>query len=200
MFKPIEEIFVNIIRDFMALPQENVWIRDQNRKIPTNNDLHVIVGIVDSKPYSAQSFIETRYTEGSDPVPYEVQITRAQVRENVQIDVLSRSVQALLKRNDIYLALNSFSCKQAQENYNFKIARIPTNFVNTSGAEGGSSLNRFTIIVPCLTWYSQEGDMPTYDYYDKFKTRVDDEETIGTEEGIFEFEITPDTPDPAQLA
>lgn len=200
MQKPTEEIFVEIIREFMGLAANQVVVRDQNFKIPNDQRLYVIVGMVDSRPYSAQSYMETRFTEGSDPEPYEVEITRTQLRENIQIDILSRDKKAILQKNDVYLAVNSIRCKQAQEEYGFKIARIPTNFINTSAAEGGSNLNRFTMTIPCLTWHEKATVLSATgnDYYDDFRTRVDDEKTIGTPEGIFEFEITPDTPDPAQ--
>jgi len=193
---PTEEIFVEIIRDFMELAADQVVIRDQNFKIPNDNRVYVIIGMVDSRPYGAKTQMVTRLTAGSDPQSYEVQITGTQVRENIQIDIMSRSNQAILRKNDLYLAVNSFAAKQAQEEYGFKISRIPTNFVNSSAAEGGSNLNRFTLTIPCMVWYSKEIGMPTNDYYDNFKTRVDDEDTIGTDSGIFEFEITEDTPEP----
>lgn len=201
MDKPTEEVFVDVIRDFMGLSQGSVWIRDQNRKLPPDNGLYIIVGMVDSRPYSGKSEMETRYTTGANPEPYQIQVTSTQVRENIQIDILSRSNQAILRKNDVYLALNSFASKQSQEKYAYKIARIPTNFVNTSAAEGGSNINRFTMTVPCLVWYEHERVMQPNDglYYDQFKTRVDDEKTIGTPDGIFEFEITPNTPDPTEL-
>lgn len=194
MQKPTEEIFVEIIREFMGLAGNQVVVRDQNFKIPNDQRLYVIVGMVDSRPYSAQSYMETRFTEGGDPEPYEVEITRTQLRENIQIDILSRDKKSILQRNDVYLAVNSISCKQAQEEYGFKIARIPTNFVNTSSAEGGSNLNRFTMTIPCLTWYEKVRSLSETggDWFDNFRTRVDDEETIGTDEGIFEFVIQKD--------
>lgn len=201
MLKPTEEIFVEVIRDFMGLQANQVVVRDQNFKIPTDQRLYVIVGMVDSRPYSAQSYMETRYTPPPDPEPFQVEVTRTQLRENIQIDIMSRDKKAILQRNDVYLAVNSIRCKQAQEENNFKIARIPTNFVNTSAAEGGSNLNRFTMTIPCLTWYEKVVTLsPTGgDYYDDFTTRVDDENTIGTPEGIFEFHIDENTPDPEQL-
>jgi hypothetical protein len=201
MEKPTEEVFVELIRGFMSLSGDQVVVRDQNFKIPPDNRIYVIVGMVDSRPYSGQFFMESRYTEGSDPDIYEVEVTRTQVRENIQIDIMSRSNQAILRKNEVYLALNSILAKQSQEVYGFKISRIPTNFVNTSSAEGGSNLNRFTMVVPALVWYQNERIISDISgqYYDQFTTRVDDEETIGTETPLFEFEITPDTPDPAEL-
>lgn len=222
MQKPTEEIFVELIRDFMGLQANQVVVRDQNFKIPADQRIYVIVGMVDSRPYSAQSYIETssvtepnyvfdgvdavydgvdRVIDGFTYIDTVVEKTRSQIRENIQIDIMSRDKKAILQKNDVYLAVNSIRCKQAQEAYNFKIARIPTNFVNTSAAEGGSNLNRFTMTIPCLTWYEKQTILSETedDYYDQFRTRVDDEKTIGTPEGIFEFEITPTTPDPAEL-
>jgi hypothetical protein len=45
-------------------------------------------------------------------------------------------------------------------------------------------------------WYEKVSDLPVYDYYNEFSTRVDDESTIGQEDGLIEFEIDEDTPDP----
>ena len=198
MLKPTEEIFVDILRTQLELPTDSVWIRDQNKKIPNDTELYVIAGMVDSRPYSGKYEMVTRMTEGSDPQPYQVEITSTQVRENIQVDILSRSNAAILRKNEVYLAFNSIYSKQQQELNNFKIARIPTSFVNSSSAEGGSTLNRFSMIVPCLVWYRKERVIE--EYYDAFPARLDDEQTIGTEEPLFDFEIdedfTPPTDNP----
>jgi hypothetical protein len=196
MDKLTEEIIVDIVREFMELSQENIWIRDQNRKIPNDKGMYVVVGMVDAKPYSAQSNLETHFTEGSDPIPFEVEVSRIQTRENIQIDIMSRSADAISRRWELLLALNSIYSKQQQEQFGFKISRLPANFVNTSGAEGGSNINRFSITIACLVWYEKVSDLPVYDYYNEFSTRVDDESTIGQEDGLIEFEIDEDTPDP----
>jgi hypothetical protein len=133
MDKLTEEIIVDIVREFMELSQENIWIRDQNRKIPNDKGMYVVVGMVDAKPYSAQSNLETHFTEGSDPIPFEVEVSRIQTRENIQIDIMSRSADAISRRWELLLALNSIYSKQQQEQFGFKISRLPANFVNTSG-------------------------------------------------------------------
>ena len=111
---------------------------------------------------------------------------------------------SLYKRRDgdrnwqVVAAMQSFYSQQQQELNNFKIFRIPQSFLNTSSAEGGSNINRFSITVPCFVWYRKDTilNSPLGDYYDDFTTRVDDEQTIGTDTPIAEFEITPDTPPP----
>lgn len=182
----------------MGLAENQVVVRDQNFKIPNDQRIYVIVGMVDSRPYSGQSYIEKRMTEDTIPYPYQVEVTKTQVRENIQIDIMSRSNQAILRKNEVYLAINAIMSKQAQERYGFKISRIPTNFINTSAAEGGSNLNRFTMTIPCLVWYQNERAISGDDglYYDDFTSRVDDEKTIGTENPLFEIELqdTPEVP------
>ena len=52
----VEEYIVQIIQNQMALPNGNIWIASQNRKIPTNsNDLFCIVGTVSFRPISSKS-------------------------------------------------------------------------------------------------------------------------------------------------
>lgn len=189
-----EQIVVDIIRNEMGLASDQVFIRDMNVKIPDDTRLYVVVGMIDAVTYSASEPYLREEIIGSDVTVLEVQ--EMQMGENIQIDILSRSREAIMKKNEVTMSLNSFYAKQKQEEHNFKIARLPRSVVNSSYAEGGSQLNRFSITHMCLTWHRKIKDLSGNDYYDKFKTRVDDERTIGTEHGIIEFEITPDTPEP----
>jgi hypothetical protein len=123
--------------------------------------------------------------------PTQVQISEMQAREMVQIDVLSRSNDGIFRTWEVIAALNSIFSEQTQETNSFKIFRIPTNFINTSSAEGSSIINRYTITFPVFVWY-RKGVILTLnggDYYDDFTTRVDDEKTIGTETPLIQFEI-----------
>ncbi len=186
--KTSEEAIVAIVREFMALPQDQVWIRDQNRKIPADDKLYVVVGIVDGDPYASGSNVLVRPKDASTET---VETSRVQVREVIQIDVMSSSVEALKSRYGVLMALNSITSKQSQEANYFKIAKLPTGFVNASEAEGGSRINRFTTTLAVLAWYNSERILSpdSNNYYDDFNTRVDDEVSIGTSEGIIEFNI-----------
>jgi hypothetical protein len=103
-------------------------------------------------------------------------------REDIQIDFFSRSNDGIKRNWEIIAALNSIFCQQMQERFNFKVARLPRAFVNTSYAEGGSQLNRFTLTFSTIVWYRKETPLtPTGGgYYDAFETRVDTSKTIGT--------------------
>ncbi len=257
MINLAEQLIYRIIKDFMQLPDDTIWIRDQNRKIPNDSRLYVVVGFVDGQPYGSDSFVRDQvtliegedyyfaddafteqfysndantdpftadggtpaqlpiyyyadnhaqdeyycddaftaaYTSGTEDEVHLVESSRVQMKENIQISILSRSTEALQRHWEVLAALRSLKSEQCQEENSFKIFRIPSSFVNASDAEGGSNINRFSITIPCFVWYYKERTLSSTggDFYDDFTTRVDDEKTIGTPHGIFAFRIKGD--------
>ena len=189
---PTEQILVEIIQLEMGLDVKNVFIQNQNVKIPADDELRVTVGMIDSQIMSSRTGMESFQLPGSNPPTFQqVEVNRVQMRENMQIDIFSRTNQAILRRWEIIAALRSFRSIQTQEAEQFKIAAIPASFVNSASAEGGSQLNRFTLIFPCLVWYMKSKDLAPDSgmYYDDFNTRVDDAKTITEPEGLIEFNI-----------
>lgn len=183
MDKLPEQIIVDILQTQLALESDQLWVRYQNEKIPPDDRLYIVVGMSDSQVISSVNTPTPTY----DGMSETLQIV---ARENIQIDFLSRSLSALQRRWEVLAALNSVYSEQQQEIYQFKIFPVPSSFVNTSSAEGGSNINRFSIIIACRTWYRQEKVLQSpNDYYNDFDTRADDEVTISEPEGLIEFNI-----------
>ena len=112
----IEEYIVDIIRKEMGLSQQNIWIHSQNRKIPPQSqELYVTVGCVDFLPISSKS----RYDPETDE---EVQTVYG--RASVQVDILSRSLEARQRRAELLMALNSFYSKEVQDKKQFRIFEL----------------------------------------------------------------------------
>ena len=103
----------------------------------------------------------------------------------IQIDISSRNNDARLRRHEVFMALNSYYSQQKQEDNSCKIFNIPRSFHNTSAAEGGTTIYRYTItfMVQYLRRYSHV--ISSNDYYDTFSTSVDVEE----EADVFGFTI-----------
>lgn len=189
-----------LIRE-MVLPPDTVWIRDQNKLTPNDDRMYVIIGTV---AVTGMSVDTTMIQEDIDPPPddppftQQVEISQVNQRESIQIDIVSRSNDALKRHWEMLAALNSIYSKQQQEANYFKIFRLPNAFVNTSLAEGGSQLNRFSLTFSCFAWYRKRKVLSESggDYYDDFTTRVDDANTIGTDKPLIEFEITPESDPP----
>lgn len=176
-----EQFVRTIIKDEMALDDQTIWIRSQTRKIPDGDGMYVTVGMVDA-PRVLSSNLYTREDE-LDP-PKLIQCQQLIMRENIQIDIFSRDNTAIMRRWEVVAALTSYRAIQNMELNNWKIFKTPSNFVDTSGAEGGGTLNRYTITIPCLVWYYKENPLPFPDFYDVFESRVDDAKTLGTDTPI----------------
>lgn len=227
MNKLSSEYIVDIINQKMAMPPQRVVIRDQGFQIPPDKQLFITVGIVNSFPMAAESYMRpalpadwdvsnqqwdldgqvydadeafTNFDRGGENwdtpnqtfdqlPPTQIEVCEAIVNEWVQIDVCSRNNDSITRNWEVIAALNSLYAKQTQESNNFKISRLPRGPNNTSSAEGGSYLNRYTLTVSCIVWYRKETVLTSGDYYDDFHTRADDEKTINTDSPLIKFEI-----------
>lgn len=195
--KPIpSQVIVDILTTEMGMPKNSVWVRNQNVKIPDDNGLYIIAGMVAAFPISNVTYMITgdkaNFTDYDQPTQnwdvaqkywddQEIQVNEVVQNENIQIDILSRSNVILARNWEIIAAMQSFYAQQQQELYNFKIFRIPRNFIDTSAAEGGSQLNRYTITISVQALYQKVKILNSVlgDYYNQFSMRVDTENTIG---------------------
>lgn len=189
------QVIIDILNEEMDMPPNAVWLREQNRTIPNDNGLYMAVGLVGAQTIGNTTEMQT-LTNPATNAPAQYEINTVQQQEAIQIDILSSAVNnyAMLRNWEVIAALQSFYSQQLQEQNNFKIFRIPRSFVDTSSAEGGSMLQRFSITIMAFVWYRKQKLFG--DYYDDFTVRVDDEKTIGTGSPLIEFEITEDTPPP----
>lgn len=196
MDKIPSQFLAEIIAQQLDMPRGSVWLRDQNRKIPNDNGLYIVVGLISAQPMASETSVSQQAPSNWDqdnspaiagtperfdqpgqkwdqaPVLYETQ--RVNVQEMIQVDVLSRSNEILYRQWEVIAALQSIYAQQVMEFNNFKIFRIPRSFVNTSSAEGGSQLNRYSLTFPCFVWYSKTRVLksPLGDYFDDFETKV----------------------------
>lgn len=153
----IENYIVQIIREEMSIPQAQIWVSSQNKKIDTASDkLFVIVGLADARAVSSKSSFNPDTQKETQEVL---------LRGVVQVDIMSRDNKARDRRAEILMALNSFRSQNKQDSLGFRIFEIPSSFKNTSSVEGGSEINRFTIQVPVMF---TETKIQTTDYYDQF--------------------------------
>ncbi len=171
-----EQYIADIIKQEMGLPDGNVWISNQNRTIALDLGLYVAIGMSTSTIISS--------TNTSTPTELGMQeIQQLVARQSIQIDVLSKSNDALTRREEIILALNSIYSEQVQEANNFRIFPLTNSFVNTSSAEGSSQINRFTLQITCNAWFRKEKPLatPDGDYFDSFGLTVQNARSLDVE-------------------
>lgn len=167
MKKQIEEYIVSIIVNQMGLDNKHCWIASQNRKIPAQaQELFCVVGSSFFKPISSKSRWNSETLK---------EVQEVYGRADIQIDLFSRNNDARIRRDEVLMALNSFYSKSVQDEGCFRIFELPSMWHNTSYLEGGSSINRFTLIIPTMTWKTKEVN---FDYYDKFRFQASNEDGI----------------------
>ena len=176
MNKSIEKILVDIIKHELNLPDNygmtsngdiipSVIIYGQNIKLFNTDKMQVTVRTVNQNVWSNRSEfkqIDGKFTEIQD----------INERRMMQVDVYSRNNDARERFWEVAMALQSTYAAQQMDLYNFKIGTM-TNSQNTSGLDGGSDINRFTISFNVLTHQQKQ---KTVDYYDKFTTTFNDEQ------------------------
>ena len=182
--KQIEQIFVDIIKTCMSLPDNygttstgdvipSVIIYAQNIKLFNTNKLQITVRTARMHVYSSRSEVKELEDEKGDT--YFVEIQDLNVQRMMQIDCYSRNVEARNRFWEVAAALKSDYANQQMDLYNFKIGNI-TDSYNTSGLDGGSDINRFTTTFNVL---SHEQKITPINYYDQFGV------TAETESGEF---------------
>ena len=189
---PIEQIIVNLIQNFMGLPDNYgtdangniipcVSIASQNIKLFNTPELQITVKTISNQVYSNRK----EYFDVTETIN-EQQVTKLCERINLneqrvmQIDAYSRKNDALLRFNEIQMSLTSTLAEQLEDQYQFKIGKISQSY-NLSGLDGGSDINRFTIRFNCISWQEIVKDVQYYDkytiteqdHYDKINFRID---------------------------
>ena len=194
MNKEIEKIFVELIQKSLNLPDNYgtdadgnvipcVTIRAQNIKLYNTPHLQITVSTISNQVYSnRKEYFQETVTNPETQVQTTIYYERLMLNEKraMQIDVYSRNNEARQRFSEVQMALGSTLAEQLAEKYQFRIGKISTSF-NTSGLEGGSDINRFSIRFNCLSW--QEKVNPI-DYYSTFRTKAQTED-----ENIADFTI-----------
>lgn len=164
----ISKSTLGLLRDIlikeMDMPLQNrVMIYNQKFKIPPSDDLFIILQMLGSNPYYGKSALEDRGVDGY----YEVQ--NVNVQEIIQIKLRSASDEALKRRMEPIMALNSVYAQQVQEANSFHIASIPQGPVDLSYVDGTKELWVFVLTIQVIAWYTKEKKV---DYYNTFQQQV----------------------------
>lgn len=150
-----------IIIHEMGLADDRVNIFNQKWKIPTYDDLFIVLECLPSK------IISNRSTVKMVPGEY-VEIHDLTVQERITVMVFSRNMDALLRKEEVIMALCSTYSQQIQEQYSFHIARIAP-IEDLTMLEGAAQLYRYDIPVIMLTWQTLT---KAVEYYDAFTGRI----------------------------
>jgi hypothetical protein len=150
----------------MELPQDRVLIYDDRTKLPTDDGIFITIEYKGSpKVLSNRNIPQSSSSDLS-----EVQVVNTQ--EIIAIDIFSRNFDALKRKEEVLMAINSQYAQQSQEKNGFKIFRIPSGFEDLSELEGSAMIKRYEASIVVFAWYTKSKSV---DYYDKFEAEISTE-------------------------
>lgn len=153
------ELVCDIIQNEMGLSQGRVFLYNQKIFQPVDQGLFIAVGIVHCKPFgNTRSYSST---SGLD------QLQSVNMQALINIEIISRSTDALERKEEVIMALKSLYAQQQQELNSFYIAPITTGFQNLSFLDASSIPYRFSISTMINYMMTKQSAVP---YYSSFST------------------------------
>lgn len=152
-------LFCDVIRYQMDLADDQVYIYNQKINIPTDSRLYIAVGVLVVKPFGNSNVPIS--TAGLD------ELQSANFLANLSVDVFSKGTDALTRKEEVILALNSTYSKSLQQTYGFYIAKHSSSFVNLSAIEGSIIPYRFNLGVNIQYKITKQQPIDYYDNFDK---------------------------------
>lgn len=136
-----------ILVDQMCLDPDRVNIYDEKWKIPSIDDLFIVLEYRRGKCIgNRNTFIST----GGEPEEHQ----NLNMLEDITIGVFSRNRSATQRKEEVLLAIMSSYAQSLQEAYAFKIARAGI-IQDLSELEGSAMLKRYDIEVRVFAWYKK---------------------------------------------
>lgn len=153
-------IIADIIQNEMGLTNSQVFIYNQDYKLPETSGLFIVLVNDSSEIYSnSNKYVGTANSSQ--------EVINLLAKEEYSINIMSKNSEARTRKEEVVMALISNYAKQQQDLYQFKIAQIPNSFTNVSELEGAGMLNRFVINLSVLTWKQKTKDIPYFNQFTK---------------------------------
>lgn len=146
-------LFCDIISTELGLSPGQVVIWDQKWTVPNDAQMYVVVSILSERFFGAGN----RFDANGNSV------ISANVNATLSINIQSRSLEALRRREEIPLALVSNYAESQQEANSFKIGKVPGSFVNLNLEDGPAIPYQFNIAVQMQYFVKKVVAVPYFD-------------------------------------
>jgi hypothetical protein len=152
-------LVAEIIQKEMGLSASHIYFWDQKLFQPKDSGLYVALSVERCKPFAnVNKFNDT--TNKTEQF--------LNVMATLGIDIISRSFQAVMRKEEVLLALNSDYARYQQVANSFQIGQLPAAgaFLNLSAIDGAAIPYRFRIAVNILYTFTKTQAVP---YFDDFE-------------------------------
>ncbi len=160
-------LLCEILQRELDLPDGYVYLWDQKINQPKDSRLYVAVSQLTTKVIG-NNLGSVPTSGGMEQQQY------IACKGSITLDVISRSSAALMRKEEVLMALASQYSRQQQDANSFSVATVPTAFANLSQVDGAAIPYRFQLTVGMF--YSQPRVKPAeyFDQFDEPELTVDD--------------------------
>jgi hypothetical protein len=153
-------LFCEIIQRELGLANGRVYLYNQKIMQPTDDGLYIAVGVLNCKPFGNTN----RPITSGDGLQADQSVN---MLAQLDLNVISRSTAALMRKEEVIMALASTYAVQQQERNSFFIGKLPPGgqFVNISNVDGAAIPYRFNISVN-IQYFARK--VKENSYFDQF--------------------------------
>lgn len=153
-------LLCEILQKELALDPGRVYLWDQKINQPSDAGLYIAVSVLTARPFANT----VRYDASEDALGA---VQSLNMMATLSLDVISRSNAALMRKEEVLMALASPYSESQQEANSFSIGRLPpgSQFVNLSMVDGAAIPYRFNISVN-MQYFARK--LKAVPYFDDF--------------------------------
>lgn len=153
-------LFCEILQQELGLADGRVYLWNQKLFQPQDSSLYIAVSLRNAKPFGN--------TVSYDPTTGLVSKQSVNMQATLELNIISRSTEALNRKEEVLMALMSDYAQFQQAANSFSIGRLPPNgqFINLSQIDGAAIPYRFTISINIQYFVTK---FKSVDYYDQIQ-------------------------------
>lgn len=158
----------DIIQKELDLADGRVYLYNQKIFEPKDAGVFVVVQVLKCKP-----FANTNIVDGTGAGLDSIQSINMQAL--ISIDIISRDLSALVRKEEVLMALNSNYSESQQELNSFSIGQLPpgAQFVNLSNIDGAAIPYRFNISVSLQYFVRKIKAVPYFDQFENVEVTTE---------------------------
>lgn len=167
IFSPLQ-LFCDVLKKELGLSADQIWLYNQKFTVPNDSRLYIAVNILTSKSFSN---VNESVSVGADLVSMQATNFHALL----SVDIMSRGLSAVSRKEEVVMALNSNYARQQMELNGFGIANQPSNIVAISDVDGAAIPYRFNFTVAIQYVVKKRQNI---EFYDDFFDTAEEPEVI----------------------
>ena len=150
-----DQVLAKIFKTYMNLPEDRVIIYNGNFDAPKDPHIYILISYVSGQVLGVKNEF--------DPVE-RIETASAVTYNTYAVEIVSKSREAMERKEEILMALHSQIGLDIAEMYNIRLWRSG-NILDLSAIEGASALSRYRINIVISSLKEKEMPIDVYEHF-----------------------------------